>query len=458
MNLQHAELVAPDAIVKALHDVPGVEEIVKQMSEDPRPPPEEIDQSSRAWLKWCRFQKNRLQVVERDVPDGVLPDGIKSSLIDVKVGGKKREPDDAMYNRCRDLRVKVARGNTVWYVNGDGRGVRHDTVVFALRKFTGGMGDEDQDQPENDRVWKDYFLGPFPETRRVVCTLKANGEAAHLSARHLGPGRGFVLFAGSKNVHLALRRREDVDKYAESRYQVARTVASSVMDALEAVAPDRLPLFLSWLHHRRCTAVFEVLQPDHQHVVSLSHLPSPQLRFVAFAGPPDVETSYCAVAPETGFHWCGWLGLPSVDHATLAPDEVPARMDAVRRGYGYEGEVLYFVDGGDRVIGLLKKKTAWYVLSRAVREQVANAVHLRTKFGKDPDPDRLPRRLAAIRDWLGFSPACLDRWTALGVAFMTWTLSQLRSREPSPVDVRTEFPVLWRQFLLECDLSDRIPW
>ena len=34
-------------------------------------------------------------------------------------------------------------------------------VVFALRKFTGGMGDEDENQPEDETVWKRYFLKPF---------------------------------------------------------------------------------------------------------------------------------------------------------------------------------------------------------------------------------------------------------------------------------------------------------
>ncbi len=29
----------------------------------------------------------------------------------------------------------------------------------------------------------DYFLKPVSSTARVVCTQKANGEAAHLSAR-----------------------------------------------------------------------------------------------------------------------------------------------------------------------------------------------------------------------------------------------------------------------------------
>ena len=35
------------------------------------------------------------------------------------------------------------------------------------------------------------------------------------------------------------------------------------------------------------------------------------------------------------------------------------RLLSIRQGYGYEGEVLYFVDGNENVIGLLKKKTSW---------------------------------------------------------------------------------------------------
>ena len=31
----------------------------------------------------------------------------------------------------------------------------------------------------------------------------------------------------------------------------------------------------------------------------------------------------------------------------------------IRRGYGYEGKVLYFLDARDTVVGLLKKKTIW---------------------------------------------------------------------------------------------------
>ena len=110
----------------------------------------------------------------------------------------------------------MARGNTVMLVN-EGQGApRHDAVIFALRKFTGGMGDEDEDQPEDNLVWKKYFLRPYEEVNRVVCTEKANGEAAHLAARHFASG--FVLFVGSKNVHMAVKNRGDIEKYSGTAF------------------------------------------------------------------------------------------------------------------------------------------------------------------------------------------------------------------------------------------------
>ena len=56
-------------------------------------------------------------------------------------------------------------------------------------------------------------------------------------------------------------------------------------------------------------------------------------------------------------------------------------MDKIRRDYGYEGEVLYFLDDINDVIGLLKKKTAWYVICRAIREKVA---HMMQELKKNP--------------------------------------------------------------------------
>ena len=65
------------------------------------------------------------------------------------------------------------------------------------------MGDEDEDQPESNQVWLKYFLQPLQNSTEVICTEKANGEAAHLSARFIKDQ--FVLILGSKNVHLVIR-------------------------------------------------------------------------------------------------------------------------------------------------------------------------------------------------------------------------------------------------------------
>ena len=138
------------------------------------------------WLHWCQRRSN-VKVVSCPVPDTVLPPQFSATLHDVKVGGDKgcHGPDDKIYNNNPDIRDKVARGNTVLEIKNTDTGelVEHDMVVFALKKFTGGMGDEDEDQPDDDLMWQKYFLKPLESVDRVVCMIKENGEAAHVSVR-----------------------------------------------------------------------------------------------------------------------------------------------------------------------------------------------------------------------------------------------------------------------------------
>jgi len=471
MDVRTIDLISPDEVIKSFNDVDGVQEYLeKRLNTANSPTSDKVDKVASDWLSWCRSQRKKVAVVERDVPANILPGAgtLKATLADIKVsGGKKRVPDDALYNQNPELRLKVARGNTVVIFRENGK-ILHDGVVFALRKFTGGMGDEDEDQPENNLVWKQYFLRPYEEVERVVCTGKANGEAAHLSVRYLtsggqeeasaNKGGGFVLFLGSKNVHMAVCRREDIEKYTESRYQVAKEVAVAVFDMLDTLAPAKVSLLLSLLHHLRLTAVFEVLQPSHQHVVNLSHLGDRSaLQFIAFVAPyhPQAETtSYCDVTPETGFRICGHLGVPCVTHQVIPPKDVEARMEQVRQGYGHEGEVLYFVAGGDRVIGLLKKKTVWYVVLRAIREKVAYACAMYHKDGRTVESGKIESRLKAIQNWLGFSDASLDSWTDLGCKFQVWALERLKSGEA--IEIRGKFPIHWKEFLDQTGKTDRI--
>ena len=114
--------------------------------------------------------------------------------------------------------------------------------------------------------------------------------------------------------------------------------------------------------------------------------------------------------------------------------------------------MFYFVDAEDRVIGLLKKKTAWYVLCRAIREKVRHAVTMHNKEAKTVDTAKTSTRLHEIQKWLGFTDKVRDRWIELGSKFQVWTLDKVKSGQE--VDVRATFPILWKEFL-DCEkLSD----
>ena len=85
------------------------------------------------------------------------------------------------------------------------------------------MGDEDEDQPENNQIWLNYFLQPINQAAEIVCTEKANGEAAHLSARFIKDR--FYVIVGSKNVHMVLGKINDLDFYKDGRFKVC-TISS----------------------------------------------------------------------------------------------------------------------------------------------------------------------------------------------------------------------------------------
>ena len=67
---------------------------------------------------------------------------------------------------------------------------------------------------------------------------------------------------------------------------------------------------------------------------------------------------------QVALDFASHLGMRCVSYEVIETARAEERMERVRRDVGYEGEVLYFLDASDNVIGLLKKKTAWYVVLR----------------------------------------------------------------------------------------------
>lgn len=415
---------------------------------------------SKTWLNWCSRHKS-VKVTSFDIPNGILPPNLVASLYDSKVSS--RGPDDKLYNASPELRQHVARGNTVMYLNDmEQNEVTHDAIIFALRKFTGGMGDEDETQPDSEQTWQTYFLKPLSTCHEVVCTEKANGEAAHLAVRHVKDR--FLLCLGSKNVHMVVSTRSDVSKYTDSRFMVAKTVAESTLDMLASMQEADLEMLLNFLHHTKATGVFEVLQPHYQHVVDLSYLESSSLRFITWSCVYREEKKATAesysLRPDAAIDFARRLGMKTVDYEVVHVEDAEKRMDKVRKDYGYEGEVFYFVDSKSNVIGLLKKKTAWYILARAVREKAAACCAAYNKnptgYSQSVHVKKTENRLDQIQTWLGFSEEYKKRWNALAAGYINWIVS--RAQKGKCENARGNFPQMWNLYLKETKQTDRIEW
>jgi len=422
----------------------------------------DTNEIAKSWLKFCNIHKNLVKVMEYDVPEWICPKNMKLALSDIKVFSKG--PDDKVYNGNKDLREKVARGNSVLYINDlESKTIEQDCIIFALRKFTGGMGDEDEDQPESNLVWLNYFLKPIENATQIICTEKANGEAAHLSARFIK--NKFYLIIGSKNVHLMIGKPGDLEFYKESRFHVAKEVGVATLNMLSKMSAENLQILLNFLHHTKSTAVFEQLQPSYQHVVDLSYLSDGKsaLKFITWTSAfknesCDIE-SYCSIRPDKALAFAQGLGMETVKYHVISASKAEERMQTIRKDYGHEGEVMYFINEKGNVIGLLKKKTAWYVLARAIREKARNAVR---GFVKTPSESvsgsikKTESRLRQIQTWIGFSDTYLKAWTTLATGFLRW-LHQ-RVAEKKLESICGNFPQLWKIFLTESNQSDQISW
>ena len=86
-----------------------------------------------------------------------------------------------------------------------------------------------------------------------------------------------------------------------------------------------------------------------QHVEDLSYLGNKsELNLITFTSPyedvPSKNDSLCAISPDVALEFAQVLGLKTVKYDVIEAGEAEARMEKVRKDYGYEGEVLYFLD------------------------------------------------------------------------------------------------------------------
>jgi len=420
---------------------------------------ESLHSEAANWLEWARSKKD-LKVVTVDVPDGILPTGATGRLHDVKVFAR-HGPDDALYDSQPDLREKVARGNCFLEVCQHKSDSTVICVIHALKKFTGGLGDDDDRTSGPDFVWERYFTQPFDIAEAIVCTKKQNGEAAHLGVCRIGTE--IYICAGSKNVHLLFRSSKDLDKYPlhEQRYQVANEVARCILEMLDRLSENVRVYLLEFLCVTRSTAVFELLSPHHQHVEDLSELKAAELKFIAWTSCCLQSTSsFCYLPPNSGIELARIFELNTIEYSLISVGCLDEHMTDIRSRYGVEGEVLFFLDANWRTVGMLKKKSVWYIIVRAIRQKVHAACVSYSKnseaFVQSTHVHKIEHRLKEIQQWLHLDDKTLLAWKHLAEKFLAFCIVQLRAQNFSASDFTDYFPVHWKNFLLQKEETDYI--
>jgi len=341
-----------------------------------------------------------------------------------------------------------------------------------MKKFTGGLGDDDDRTAgddddctaESDFVWQRYFMRPFDTAEAIVCTKKQNGEAAHLGACRLDTE--LYICAGSKNVHLVFRSFEDLEKYPlhEPHYQVAKEVAKCILEMLDGLSESNRVCLLEFLCATRSTAVFELLSPDHQHVEDLSGLVATELKFIAWTScrleSANSATQLCCLPPDSGIELAKMFRLNTTDYSIISVRSLDDHMADIRSRHGVEGEVLFFLDDDRRTIGMLKKKSVWYIIIRAIRQKVHAACVSYSKnseaFVHSTHVRKMEQRLKEIKQWLQLDDKIMSAWRHLAEKFLAFCIDQLRAKTLCASDFTAHFPVHWKRFLLETGETDCI--
>ena len=130
------------------------------------------------------------------------------------------------------------------------------------------------------------------------------------------------------------------------------------------------------------------------------------------------------------------------------------------------------------VIGLVKKKTVWYICIRAIREKVKGLTSRGMLFfhttnykkylkqiefpggsansnrGTSPSA-KVRKRFTQIQSWLYLSDKETDFWKDLGEGMVRWTSKAMSKGVVTRDMVYDHFPKLWNDYLLEWNKSDR---
>lgn len=266
-------------------------------------------------------------------------------------------------------------------------------LLRGLRKFTGrDHGDDDDTLPgagqaadkPKDAEWQRFFTSDPSTTTHVAAMEKANGESGHFTAlatpvalkKAIASGGGIapdhVYVGGSKTVHIIAREAADLEHpvYASTRYSFARNIVRGCLQVVQSRPKEVQQQFKTFMATLRITLCIEFLNPATQHVerFDFSH-PVPQALTFVSSRPQQIAALSLGMHPIVAVRLAQYFGFEVVGHSLHSMTEHVSVLQRTRYLYGKEGYVLYYMNGAGCVIGLVKRKSVWYIIQRAVREK-----------------------------------------------------------------------------------------
>lgn len=325
-----------------------------------------------------------------------------------------------------------------------------DLIIFGMKKFGAYCTVDDDSCPEIDGSV--YFLQDLysDDDVKVISMQKINGEAGHFSMIEFQNSN--YLVCGSKNVHMICSKPSDIERYEGSRFNVAKVVAHTAFELLQTQSHTQSIAFFEFVKKTRVTIVCELLQPYHQHIVDNSHLEETKLVPFAFTA-IHVKNTLTALQPLLALKLLNAFGFktPTFEVFKYSADAFKQHVDEIRGMYNTEGVVCYMVKNS-KVFGMLKIKSAWYILSRAMRELVGKVQYSKIEVGEFSD--KVKRRFDEINKWLKLDENTISIWKDLCMKFqgyISWIYYYKTNDE-----YRAEYPQLVKCFLAEYNLTDEI--
>jgi hypothetical protein len=376
-------------------------------------------------------KKNKnVKIVTRPIPDTIAK-GFK--IHDISVKAPYGRSDDEVYNNNADIRRMIARGNTILeYVdNGETKFIQ---IVRGFKKFT-GYDKYDEDDAENADTDYSRYLSEQPvDETELYCMDKVNGKAGHISCFTVM--KIDYVVCGSKNVHMILRRDHilgDINLYPN---HVSHSIAKDI-GSLVGEMPQEL---FNYLNKNRLTANIEYISTSNEHIVDyFKNGKKETYKFLCYTpNNPDELT----IDPMESLKHADSIGVPVVDYKKILYSELDEYIIEIRDEENTEGKVAYLVNPKTRkTIGLIKIKSKWYVLIRAIREKI-----------KRWNIDQIPKRIDEIKKWLPMTDKEVGEWKEHGLRFSKWIYNRLNEKVILDSDIYDHYAMLWQKY--ENDIID----